>query len=150
MHVLRVNCGSSTLKYRLLDLSHEVETVITTRRLTRDIVDQIGEPAATLELALGAETHTPPEPIQGTVQALNTGAETTCKLGFLGQGNKLPSDGQLFVTQCMGINVLGETARALTMPREEILQPDELAALDRKRSPEGVVFYPDRVDLWIM
>lgn len=42
-------------------------------------------------------THTRPEPILGTLQTLNTGAETTCGLGFLGQGGTLTIDGLLFV-----------------------------------------------------
>ena len=48
MHVLTINCGSSTLKFQLLDLSHETGTVIIARRLARGIVDRIGEPAGTL------------------------------------------------------------------------------------------------------
>ena len=140
MHVLTINCGSSTLKFQLLGLGHEAGTVIIARRLARGIVDRIGKPAATLELAMGGETHARPELILGTLQALNTGAETTCGLGFLGQGATLTIDGLLFVKRCTRVDVLGETAWALTMPREELLQPNELAALDRRRSLEGVVF----------
>ena len=38
MHILTINCGSSTLKFHMLDLSHEGNAVITARRLARGLV----------------------------------------------------------------------------------------------------------------
>jgi hypothetical protein len=45
----------------------------------------------------------------------------------------------LFVNRCSWAHVLAEAARVLGLPREDVLTAQELAALDRKASPEGVI-----------
>ncbi|MFQ6019601.1 MAG: xylulose 5-phosphate 3-epimerase, partial [Dehalococcoidia bacterium] len=83
-------------------------------------------------------SHTRPEPLLGTLQPLNTG-ERTAGLGFLNHGGTLSVAGLLFVNRCSWAHVLSEAARVLNLPREDVLTPQELAALDGRASPEGVV-----------
>ncbi len=83
-------------------------------------------------------THTRPEPLLGTLQPLNTG-ERTAGLGFVNHSGTLNVAGLLFVNRCSWAHVLVEAARVLDLPREGVLTPEELAALDGKASPEGVI-----------
>jgi phosphoketolase len=83
-------------------------------------------------------THTRPEPLLGTLQPLNTSPRTSA-LGFLNKGGTLTIRGMLFVNRCTWAHVLAETARVLDLPREELLTSEELAALDGRASPEGVI-----------
>ena len=83
-------------------------------------------------------THTRPEPLLGTLQPLNTG-ERTSGLGFVNHGGTLSVGGLLFVNRCSWAHILAESTRVLGLPREDVLTREELAALDGKASPEGVV-----------
>lgn len=83
-------------------------------------------------------THTRPEPLLGALQALNTG-ERTVGLGFVNQGGTLSVAGMLFVNRCSWAHVLREAAQVLDLPQEDVLTQQELAALDGKVSPEGVI-----------
>ncbi|MGB2987946.1 MAG: acetate/propionate family kinase [Phycisphaerae bacterium] len=56
MQILTLNCGSSTLKFHLLELSHEKNAVTIERHLARGSVDRIGDPSATVELTRGEGT----------------------------------------------------------------------------------------------
>jgi phosphoketolase len=83
-------------------------------------------------------THTRPEPLLGTLQSLNTG-EQTAGLGFVNRGGTLSVDGMLFVNRCTWAHILAEAARLLEMPREALLTRQEIAALDGRMSPHGVI-----------
>jgi phosphoketolase len=83
-------------------------------------------------------THARPETMLGVLQPLNTGRHTTA-LGFIGQGGTLRSSGMLFVNHCTWAHILTEASRMLDMWREHLLTADELAALDGRVSPEGVI-----------
>ncbi len=83
-------------------------------------------------------THTRPEPLLGTLKPLNTG-QRTAGLGFINHGGTLSVAGMLFVNRCSWAHVLAEAAQALDLPREDVLTAEELAALDGKASPEGVI-----------
>jgi len=83
-------------------------------------------------------THTRPERLLGTLQALNTG-ERTVGLGFVNQGGTLSVAGMLFVNRCSWAHVLREAAQVLDLPQEDVLTQQELTALDGKASPEGVI-----------
>ena len=85
-------------------------------------------------------THTRPEPLFGVLQPLNTGRDQTAALGFINQGGTLNVPGMLFVNRCTWVHVLLEVARVLGMLQEELLTPEELAVLNGKASPEGVLF----------
>jgi phosphoketolase len=84
-------------------------------------------------------THTRPEPLLGTLQPLHTGRERTVALGFAGQGGTLTVPGMLFVNRCTWAHTLAAVAGVLGLPREDLLTPEEAAALDGKASPEGVI-----------
>ena len=84
-------------------------------------------------------THTRPEPLMGVLQPLHTGSDKTAGLGFVGQGGTLTVPGMLFVNRCTWAHVLLETARLLELAPESMLTAEELAALDGKVCPEGVI-----------
>ncbi len=83
--------------------------------------------------------HTRPEPLLGVLQPLGSGHAHTAALGFIGMGGTLTSSGMLFVNRCTWAHVLEEVARLLEMPRDSLLTDEELAAIDHKASPEGVI-----------
>ncbi len=83
-------------------------------------------------------THTRPEPLLGTLHPLNTG-DRTAALGFVNQGGTLSIGGMLFVNRCTWAHVLVGCARTAGLNRENLLTADELAALDGRATPEGVI-----------
>jgi phosphoketolase len=84
-------------------------------------------------------SHTRPEPLLGALQSLNTGAQLTRALGFIGRGGTLDIKGMLFVNQCSWAHVLAEVGRLLGISREQILDEAEIAALNGKVSPDGII-----------
>lgn len=84
-------------------------------------------------------THTRPETLLGTLQPLHTGNGKTAALGFINQGGTLNVPGMLFVNRCTWAHILEETARVMGISREALLTAPELAALDGKACPEGVI-----------
>jgi phosphoketolase len=84
-------------------------------------------------------THTRPEPLLGVLQPLHTGKDRTVALGFIVQGGTLTVSGMLFVNRCTWAHALAAAASVLGLPREGLLTSEEIAALDGKASPEGVV-----------
>jgi phosphoketolase len=84
-------------------------------------------------------THTRPEPLLGALQPLNTG-QHTAGLGFVNHGGTLSVAGMMFVNRCSWAHVVDESARLLELSRQDLLTGEELAALDGRASPEGVLF----------
>jgi phosphoketolase len=84
-------------------------------------------------------THTRPEPLLGTLQPLNTGSDRTAALGFINHGGTLNVAGMFFVNHCTWAHILVETARVLGISRESLLTAPELAAIDGKACPDGVI-----------
>ncbi len=84
-------------------------------------------------------SHTRPEPMLGTLQPLATGYKSTAALGFLNHGGTLTTQGMLFVNRCTWAHALLEVARVLGLDRATLLDQAELAALDGKASPHGVI-----------
>ena len=84
-------------------------------------------------------THTRPEPLLGILEPLHTGAGRTAALGFLGKGGTLTIAGMVFVNRCTWAHVLARAAGLLGLAREDVLTAAELAVLDGRASPEGVV-----------
>lgn len=82
--------------------------------------------------------HTRPEPMLGVLQPINSGKKTI-GLGFIGQGGTLNIPGMLFVNHCTWAHIVVSAAQLLEIPREDLLETAELAALDGKASPEGVI-----------
>jgi phosphoketolase len=83
-------------------------------------------------------THTRPDPLLGVLTPLATG-RSTIGLGFANAGGTLDLDGLLFVNGCSWAHCLDAVARVLDLPRERVLEPEEIAALDHQRSPAGIV-----------
>jgi phosphoketolase len=84
-------------------------------------------------------THTRPEPILGALQPLHTGIGRIAALGFIGQGGTLTVPGMLFVNRCTWAHILWEIASILGLTQEELLTSEELAVLNGRASPEGVI-----------
>ena len=84
-------------------------------------------------------THTRPEPLLGVLQPLHTGNDRTTALGFIGHGGTLTVPGMLFVNRCTWAHILVEAARTLGLARERLLTSGEIAALEGRASPEGVI-----------
>jgi phosphoketolase len=89
-------------------------------------------------------THTRAEVILGALAPLTTGPSTAA-LGFANAGGTLDLDGLLFVNGCSWAHCVDVVARLLGVGRARVLEPDEIAALEHRRSPEGAIFEaPDR------
>ena len=84
-------------------------------------------------------THTRPEVLIGVLQLLHTGSERIAALGFINHGGTLNVPGMLYVNRCTWAHILEATARVLDTSRENLLTAPELAALDGKACPEGVI-----------
>ena len=85
-------------------------------------------------------THTRPEVLLGILQPLHTGFYQTGALGFINQGGTLSVPGMLFVNRFTWAYILLEVTRVLGMLQEDLLASEELAALNGRASPEGVLF----------
>ena len=83
-------------------------------------------------------THTRPEPMLGALAPLSTG-DRTVGLGFVNQGATLDVEGMLFVNRATWAHAVDAASRLLDVARDELLTADEQAALDHRRSPEGVL-----------
>jgi phosphoketolase len=83
-------------------------------------------------------THTRPEPMLGVLAPVTVGA-STIGLGFTNAGGTLDLDGLLFVNGCSWAHCVDAVARLLGVARERLLDEGEIAALDHRRSPEGVI-----------
>jgi phosphoketolase len=83
-------------------------------------------------------THTRSEPMQGVLAPVVTGASTRV-LGYAGAGGTLGLEQLLFVNGCSWAHAVDAAAGVLGVARETVLDSDEIAALDRRRSPEGVI-----------
>lgn len=83
-------------------------------------------------------THTRPEAMLGLLGPLHTGA-ATAGLGYTNHGGTLSTQGMAFVNRCSWAHCLREVARLLQLAEADLLEPEERQALDRKRSPHGVI-----------
>ena len=83
--------------------------------------------------------HTRPEPMLGVLQPLHTGGDRTKGMGFLGQGGTLTVPGMLFVNRCGWAHIVAEAGQLLDLKKELLLSSKEIAALEGKTPPEGVI-----------
>jgi phosphoketolase len=83
-------------------------------------------------------THTRPESMLGVLAPLGTGAATIA-LGYTSAGGTLDVEGLFFVNGCSWAHCLDAVARVTGVPRERLLTEEERAALDRRRSPDGII-----------
>ncbi len=84
--------------------------------------------------------HIRPEVLLGVLERLHTGHKTTRALGFINHGGTLNSPGMLFVNRCSWCHILIEVAQVIGVSRDELLSPEELAVMDGRASPEGIVY----------
>ncbi|MCC6659519.1 MAG: xylulose 5-phosphate 3-epimerase [Phycisphaerales bacterium] len=98
--------------------------------------DELYSPAVPHRLFV---SHTRPEPLLGVLEPLHTGSGKSVALGFLGKGGTLTTSGLLFINGCTWAHVLSRIAPMLGLARENLLTAEELAALDNRTTPEGVI-----------
>jgi phosphoketolase len=84
-------------------------------------------------------THTRPKPMLGLLAPFHAGPRCA-SLGFNNAGGTLGLDGMLFVNRCSWAHCVDAVAGLLGVDRRQLLEREELEALDRQRSPEGVIF----------
>jgi CRP-like cAMP-binding protein len=60
-------------------------------------------------------------------------------LGFINQGGTLDHLGMLYINRSTWAHAIAETARILELPREDLLDTEEIEALTGKRNPQGVI-----------
>jgi len=60
-------------------------------------------------------------------------------LGYINQGGTLTTPGLLFINRCSWAHCLAEAAGLLEMPREQLMSPVELQAIDGLIPPHGVI-----------
>lgn len=84
-------------------------------------------------------THTRAGRIQGLLQVLNTGPRTLA-LGYRNQGGTLSVDGMMFVNRQSWAHIVAAAAGLMGRRPEELLNTEELAALARRKSPQGILF----------
>ncbi|HVR74515.1 MAG TPA: xylulose 5-phosphate 3-epimerase [Planctomycetota bacterium] len=101
----------------------------------REVIDALFPGAAARVFV----THTRPAPILGLLQPLQNG-RPTAGLGFINNGGTLDANGLLFVNESSWAHCVAAAARVTGTPRENLLTGPEQEALDRWRSPKGVIF----------
>jgi len=107
-----------------------------------DVVARLYPSAARARLFV---THTRAEPLIGTLRPLHT--DRTVGLGFRNHGGTLNVDGMLFVNGQTWAHCLDAVASLTGRRREDLLTAEEIAALDRRRTPRGVIISdPGAVD----
>src|SRR5262245_1153807 len=82
-------------------------------------------------------SHARAEPLIGTLRPLHT--DRTVALGFGNHGWTLDVDGMLFVNGQTWAHCLDAVASLTGRRREDLLTAEELAAIDRRRTPHGVI-----------
>ncbi len=83
-------------------------------------------------------THTRPEPIAGALSGW-FGKRSIAYHGFINHGGTLDADGLLFVNKSSWVHLLRSAATYLEINESTLLFQEEQDALDRKRSPDGVI-----------
>jgi hypothetical protein len=82
-------------------------------------------------------THTRPEPLLGTVAPVAT--DRTRALGFLNQGGTLSVESMLFVNRATWAHCVEAVAAVAGLPRADLLTDDEIAALEHRAVPDGIL-----------
>ena len=100
-----------------------------------DVVNRLYPEAVENRLFL---VHTRPETLLGVLAPLHTGPRTV-GLGFSNHGGTLNVHGMLFVNRATWAHCVDGATTLLGSARGDLLTDQEIAALDRRRSPEGVI-----------
>jgi phosphoketolase len=83
-------------------------------------------------------SHTRPAAMRGVLEPLDTG-ESTRALGFINAGGTLSTPAMLFVNRCSWAHIIEAACALLGKPTSVALDPDEVAAIEGRLSPHGVV-----------
>jgi len=83
-------------------------------------------------------THTRSGRIQGLLQVIDTGPQTLA-LGYRNRGGTYDVDGMMFINHQSWAHVVAGVARVAGLDRGSLLTTQELAAIEGKASPQGVV-----------
>lgn len=83
--------------------------------------------------------HTRPEPLLGALRRIDEGPARTVALGYINRGGTLDVDGLMFANRCTWAHALDAAARVLALPREALLTPAELAAVDAAGDPAAIL-----------
>lgn len=83
-------------------------------------------------------SHTRPEAMSGVLRPLDTGRKSIF-LGYTNHGGTLDTLGMLFVNRLSWAHVVRATARVLDVELSVFLTADEIAALNGRASPHGIL-----------
>jgi len=87
---------------------------------------------------VGFVVHTRPEILVGALHHW-FGKRSVTQFGFLNHGGTLDADGLMYVNHSSWAHILRDAATSLGFDEGRVLHEDERAALDGKRSPDGVI-----------
>lgn len=83
-------------------------------------------------------SHTHPETMTGVLRLLDTGRKSIF-LGYTNHGGTLDTAGMLFVNRLSWAHILRAVARSLEIDLRQVLDVNEIAALEGRCSPQGVI-----------
>lgn len=83
-------------------------------------------------------SHARPEVMAGILRPLDTGKQTLF-LGFINQGGTLDTAGMLYVNCQTWAHIIRASANCLGMESEQLLEPNEIAALCGEINPQGII-----------
>jgi phosphoketolase len=83
-------------------------------------------------------SHTRPGKMLGVLEPLDTGVSTR-SLGFIDAGGTLSTPGMLFVNRCTWAHIAEAACGLIGRSVSEVLTEEEIAALQGRRSPHGVI-----------
>lgn len=83
-------------------------------------------------------SHTRPEVMSGLLHPLNTGRQSIF-LGYTNHGGTLDTPGMMYVNRQSWAHIVRAVARVLGMGLPELLEPEEIDALEGRRNPQGVI-----------
>jgi len=84
-------------------------------------------------------THTRPEPFLGALRRLDTGPATTTALGLINRGGTMDVPGLMFANRCTWAHVVEAAAGVLGLDRAQLLDAQELAAIDGAGNPTTIL-----------
>ncbi len=83
-------------------------------------------------------SHTHPEVMAGILRPFDTGKKTIY-LGYINKGGTLDTSGMLFVNRQTWAHIILACANSLTIDLEQLLEPNEIAALNGEINPQGII-----------
>ncbi|GAA5235582.1 xylulose 5-phosphate 3-epimerase [Verticiella sediminum] len=80
-------------------------------------------------------SHVRPEPLLGTLRRIDGGPQRMRALGYANRGGTLDVQGMLFANRCTWAHVVDAAAAVMGLPRERLLEPAEVVAVDGVGDP---------------